>query len=559
VARVELARATLALGDAKSALHILDSLDEAHPCWDRTEASARALVRIEALLVERRFQDALVELEAGAARFDELTKKRLPRLRARALEGAGLAQEASQAWLLVAREESGPARVQAYQTAAGLCADDPLGVLFVAREAKAAGFGAAVADAEHAARESLGVAADRRRSRARRRGARCARPSAGSAAASSSAPARARRALARRALALAPEQRARLVLGRARCLARSSGLEAAVDAARAAERARSTSRESARASTAAWRTVFEETGSSSAPPTPTRGTTELMRFQTAIASVLGTRSSCPVFLGQAQVATLRTRSAAPCARSRCCTGSSSVSQEDPAARSGLVLLATERRAATRRSATQRLEALRGRGQPAADGARRPAEVPVLRPWTARAGRARQRSLADGPRHAASRHHHGHRRLAARAAHRARARATHERAGRAEGATDGARRARARGDAARARSGRRERTRPIRCATASLLSRRALRRGATSCCAARRGAERCTGARACSSASSAWTRPSRPWSARWPRAARASSCAARRPTLEFLRWKRDFLAGLPGKDKAASKTAGGGHP
>ena len=258
VARVELARATLALGDAKSALHILDSLDEAHPCWDRTEASARALVRIEALLVERRFQDALVELEAGAARFDELTKKRLPRLRARALEGAGLAQEASQAWLLVAREESGPARVQAYQTAAGLCADDPLGVLFVAREAKAAGFGAAVADAEHAARESLGVAA----------------PGADPAPALEARLAQAERWLTRgqleratpefdelyreRALLeLTPEQHARLVLGQVRCVRESTGLEAAVDVAQA-ERARTTTREFRRALDVGMAHVFEE-------------------------------------------------------------------------------------------------------------------------------------------------------------------------------------------------------------------------------------------------------------------------------------------------------------
>lgn len=164
VARVELARSTLRLGDAKSALHILDMLDASHPCWERTELSARALVRIDALLAERRFQEALLELETRAPDFDPLAAGEVPGLRARALEGAGLSDEAARAWLLVAREELGPAhtatsRVGAFQAAARLAEEsgDPLGVLYACRAAQNAGFGACVAEPERRARLALGV------------------------------------------------------------------------------------------------------------------------------------------------------------------------------------------------------------------------------------------------------------------------------------------------------------------------------------------------------------------------------------------------------------------
>lgn len=117
------------------------------------------LVRVEALLARARFQDALLELEAQAGALDPLGARALPRLRARALEGAGLADEASRAWLLVAREERGPERGATYQTAARLAeeANDPVGVLYVAREAEAAGFQGRVAAAEARARTALGM------------------------------------------------------------------------------------------------------------------------------------------------------------------------------------------------------------------------------------------------------------------------------------------------------------------------------------------------------------------------------------------------------------------
>src|SRR5262249_44284917 len=142
-----------------SALHILDAPDASHPCAEKTELTSRTLIRVEALLAEKRFQDALLELESRAGDLDPLGARELPRLRARALEGAGLAEQASRAWLLVARGERGPSGTAAFRSAARLAEDahDPLAVLYVAREAQAAGFGACVAEPERRARTALGV------------------------------------------------------------------------------------------------------------------------------------------------------------------------------------------------------------------------------------------------------------------------------------------------------------------------------------------------------------------------------------------------------------------
>jgi len=240
VARLELARATLRLGDAQSALHILEALDQTHPCWDETDAAARALLRGEALLAAGRFEDALAELETSAARADALAAQEVPRLRARALEGAGLLEEAARAWLLVARDESGPARWLAYRDAARLhlAAHDDLGILFVAREARAAGFGAAVTAEELAARQRLGLELE---------------PNASGVLALEERLVRAERLLERgeldqaapeiealyadRALfALDGAMHARIVLGWTRCLAVSGDIEAAARLA-SAERA----------------------------------------------------------------------------------------------------------------------------------------------------------------------------------------------------------------------------------------------------------------------------------------------------------------------------------
>lgn len=237
VARVELARATLGLGDAPSALHILEALDASHPCWERTELSARALVRIEALLAEARFEDALAVIEGHESNFDPLGLRELPRLRARALEGAGLGEEAARAWLLVAREAPAPARIGAYQSAVRLAEEsgDPMAVLFVAREATLAGFGAAVSQAERRARAALGVVDPLASSPAPRAELRLEQ---------------AERWLAQRELERATPElellfeereglaldalgRARLALAWADCLATREGIDAAADMARA--------------------------------------------------------------------------------------------------------------------------------------------------------------------------------------------------------------------------------------------------------------------------------------------------------------------------------------
>jgi predicted negative regulator of RcsB-dependent stress response len=240
VARLELARATLKLGDAASALHILDALDASQPCWERTELSARALVRIEALLSAGRHEDALAVLDVNDDDFDPLAVHELPRLRARALEGAGLTEEAARAWLLAAREEPAPARIGAYQAAARLAerSGDPLSVLYVAREAETAGFGACVAAEGRRARASLGVE-EPPRDASPRLEPRLVRAEGWlehhelERAAEELAPLFAEREV----LAPDPLTRARLARAWARCVAAERGIDAATDLLRA-ERAR---------------------------------------------------------------------------------------------------------------------------------------------------------------------------------------------------------------------------------------------------------------------------------------------------------------------------------
>ncbi len=234
VARVELARATLALQDAPSALHILEALERSHPTRERTEVTARTLIRVEALLAAARFQDALFELESRGPQLDALGARAAPELRARALEGAGLLDEAARAWLLVARgADQGRPRALAFEKAARLALDaqDELAVLFIAREAQACGVGATVAACEREARSRLGAAGPQPAdvpSSARERLAQA------ELVLERSHPERAAELFeelftARSALALEPEERARVALGWARCLCASSGVDTALE------------------------------------------------------------------------------------------------------------------------------------------------------------------------------------------------------------------------------------------------------------------------------------------------------------------------------------------
>lgn len=234
VARIELARATLALGDAAGALHILEALEREHPCWDPSETAARALVRIEALLAQDRAPEALIELDLAGERFAALGLAALPELRARALAAAGASDEAARALLDLARSQSGPERIATYREAARLAeqSGDPLGVLYVAREARAAGFGPAVAEAETRARRTLGLErppqdapdAMQRLVQAERWLDRRELEAASEAFATLHAELE--------HLELAPVMRARVVLGRVRCVRLERGLDEAVALAR---------------------------------------------------------------------------------------------------------------------------------------------------------------------------------------------------------------------------------------------------------------------------------------------------------------------------------------
>lgn len=240
LSRVELARATLSLGDARSTLHILEALDRSHPSRERTEVTARTLLRVEALLADGRFQDALFELETRGRALDPLGAKEAPVLRARALEGANLVDEASRAWLLVARGTEGRSRARAFEKAATLAlgARDELGCLFIVREARTLGLGAIVAAQEREARERLGVPVEEVEDGSRGSAERLAQAELWLARSRlDEATALFEELFRERAtLALDPEQRARVALGWARCVRESSGIEAAL-AILSAERA----------------------------------------------------------------------------------------------------------------------------------------------------------------------------------------------------------------------------------------------------------------------------------------------------------------------------------
>lgn len=161
-ARLEIARASVNLGDPQSALYLLESLDDDYPTTSPLESTARLLVRAMALNGMGRFMEAMRELDAAGPDLDPLGGAEAFLVRAEALEGLKLDIEAGQAWIHYSREVSGPERTRALREAARLALDggDEMGALFVWREADRLGLGAELEDLRQEARRRLGLIED---------------------------------------------------------------------------------------------------------------------------------------------------------------------------------------------------------------------------------------------------------------------------------------------------------------------------------------------------------------------------------------------------------------
>jgi tetratricopeptide (TPR) repeat protein len=230
VARLEVARCAIETGDPQSALHLLASLDANYPAHDRTEVTARTLVRAAALNARGRHMEALRAIEEVQAELDPLADREALGVRALALEGAGLPVEAGRAWLVFARRSSGADRRKAYEHAARLAleADDELAVLFVCREAERNGMADGLGRTWRAARERLGYDVQEETATT----GIAARIAQGEAWLAANDLTRARpvfEALYLARGALAEDDAARVVAGWAACVAREQGLEQALD------------------------------------------------------------------------------------------------------------------------------------------------------------------------------------------------------------------------------------------------------------------------------------------------------------------------------------------
>jgi tetratricopeptide (TPR) repeat protein len=159
-ARLELARASIQLGDAGSALHLLNFLAANYASIDPVELAERRLVRAEAFNATQEHVEALRVLESGEVVSAPSAAARSLEIRATALEGLGFQVEAARAWLIFAREASlDEARAGAFARAARLSleAGDELGTLFVCREAAKAGADEGLGSLERDARARLGL------------------------------------------------------------------------------------------------------------------------------------------------------------------------------------------------------------------------------------------------------------------------------------------------------------------------------------------------------------------------------------------------------------------
>ncbi len=159
-ARLELARASIELGDPQSALHVLNFLAANFATTDPAELAERRLVRARACNATHEYIEALRTLEEGEIVAAPAAAARTLEIRAVAFEGLGYEVEAARAWLIFAREAAGAEeRGAAFAKAAtlSLTAGDELGTLFICREAARSGADEGLGASMRAARLRLGL------------------------------------------------------------------------------------------------------------------------------------------------------------------------------------------------------------------------------------------------------------------------------------------------------------------------------------------------------------------------------------------------------------------
>jgi hypothetical protein len=137
LARLEVARCSVNLGDPQSAIYILGALESSYPTNDPIETAGRVLVHSQALNAQGRHMEALRDLDAAGPRLDSIANAEAARVRAISLEGLKLYGDASQAWLIHSRSASPAEQEEALREAArlALLAKDELAVLFICKEA----------------------------------------------------------------------------------------------------------------------------------------------------------------------------------------------------------------------------------------------------------------------------------------------------------------------------------------------------------------------------------------------------------------------------------------
>lgn len=137
MARLEVARCSVNLGDPQSALYILQSLEADYATPDPVENAGRVLVRSMALNAQGRHMEALRALDAVGPRMDSIANADAAKTRAMSLEGLKLYGDASQSWLIYSRSVSPGEQEEALREAArlALLGRDELAVLFICKEA----------------------------------------------------------------------------------------------------------------------------------------------------------------------------------------------------------------------------------------------------------------------------------------------------------------------------------------------------------------------------------------------------------------------------------------